>query len=170
MPDSEKVLICPACGEEMNKIYIEEIQCLIDICLDGCGGLFFDNREYKKVYGNESAIDQIKAALEGKNFKPVEPSKRTCPACGMKMITNKTSLDGSVIIDDCYGCGGKFLDYGELDKIKAEFKSENEHSEDVMKYLKNKMGEEYTEIQAYKLTSDKNKKPNLLNNIINKFL
>ena len=43
------------------------------------------------------------------------------PACGMKMMKNSTSIKGDIIVDDCYGCGGKFLYYGELDKIRAEY-------------------------------------------------
>lgn len=177
MVDSEKVLICPACGEEMNKIYIEDLQCFIDICANGCGGIFFDNREYKKVIEKNKIIDQIRAALEGKTFQKVDPSyKRTCPACGMKMAKNSTSVKGEIIVDDCYGCGGKFLDFGELEKVQNEYESDEERSKDVMEYLKANMGAEFTEMQAYNKVRNENPNRNKsgmmnkFNGIIDKFL
>ena len=87
MADSTQTLICPACGKEMQKIFIERTNCYIDICTEGCGGIFFDNREYKKFDENHENIDEIKKALEGKTFKPVDNTiKRVCPVCGMKMM------------------------------------------------------------------------------------
>lgn len=175
MADSTKILTCPACGKEMSKIYIEKTQCFIDICTEGCGGIFFDNREYKKFYEDQEAINEIKKAFEGKTFQKVDASyKRICPACGMKMMKNSTSIKGEVIIDDCYGCGGKFLDYGELDKIRAEYKTEKERSQDIINYLKANMGEEYDAMHAYKLVNDtkanKQKSGNIIKDIISKFI
>ena len=41
MADSHKTLICPACGNEMQKIFIKSKGLNIDICTQGCGGIFF---------------------------------------------------------------------------------------------------------------------------------
>lgn len=172
MADSTKTLICPACGKEMEKIYVERTQCFIDVCTNGCGGIFFDNREFKKFDEDHESIDEIKKVLEGKEFKPVDASyKRVCPACGMKMMKNSTSIKGEIIVDDCYGCGGKFLDYGELEKIRAEYKTEEERSQDVLNYLKTNMGQEYDAMHAHKITKqNKPEKSGLFDNIIDKFL
>jgi len=175
MADSTKTLICPACGKEMEKIYIERTQCFIDVCTNGCGGIFFDNREFKKFDEDHESIDEIKTALAEKEFKKVDASyKRICPVCGMKMMKNSTSIRGEIIVDDCYGCGGKFLDFGELDKIRAEYKTEKERSQDVINYLKANMGAEFEEMHAHKLMSEKKSKDkksgNIINNIIDKFL
>ena len=171
MSDSTKTLKCPACGEEMEKVYVERTQCFIDVCTNGCGGIFFDNREFKKFDEDAESIDEIKGVLEGKTFKKVDASyKRICPACGMKMMKNSTSIKGEIIVDDCYSCGGKFLDYGELEKIRAEYKTEEERSKDVLNYLKANMGEEFDEMHAHKLTKKTNDKPGILKNIIDKFL
>ena len=172
MADTTKTLICPACGKEMEKIYIERAQCFIDVCTNGCGGIFFDNREFKKFDEDHESIDEIKKTLEGKKFNKVDASyKRICPVCGMKMMKNSTSIKGEIIVDDCYGCGGKFLDFGELEKIRAEYKTEEERSQDVLNYLKASMGEEYDAMHAHKITKqNKPKKSGLFNNIIDKFL
>ena len=49
MADNKDVLTCPACGKEMEKVFIESMQKHLDVCLNGCGGMFFDNREFEKV-------------------------------------------------------------------------------------------------------------------------
>ena len=172
MADVDNILICPACGKNMEVIYIESAQCYIDICTEGCGGIFFDNREFKKFDEKHESIDEIKKILEGKTFQKVDVSyKRTCPVCGMKMMKNSTSIHGDIIVDDCYGCGGKFLDFGELEKIRAEYDTEAERSQDVINLLKSKMGPEFDAMHAHQQTQQ-NKPANkgLFNNIIDKFL
>lgn len=171
MADSKETLICPACGEKMEKIFVERANCNIDVCTKGCGGIFFDNREFKKFDEQTESIDEIKKVLEGKTFKAVDETyKRICPACGMKMVKNSTSVKGEIIIDECYSCGGKFLDFKELDKIRAEFPTEEARSQAVVDYLKKNMGSEFDEMHAHKVMTEKNpKKQGLFDNIINKF-
>ncbi len=48
MADTKKILNCPACGKEMKKIPLEDYGFCVDICLDGCGSIVFDNREFQK--------------------------------------------------------------------------------------------------------------------------
>lgn len=171
MTDSKETLICPACGKPMEKIFIERANCNVDICTNGCGGIYFDNREFKKFDEQRESIEEIKKALEGKTFTPVDETyKRICPACGMKMVKNSTSVKGNIIIDECYSCGGKFLDYKELDRIRAEYPTEEARSQAVVDYLKKNMGSEFDEMHAYKDKANNTpKQQGLFNNIINKF-
>lgn len=62
-----------------------------------------------------------------------------CPACNKKMVKHKASPNCSVEIDDCYSCGGKFLDYQELDKIRAAKPTTEEQIDSIVEalYLKN---------------------------------
>lgn len=132
MADTHTKINCPACGNEMKKIFIAELGLNIDICADGCGGIYLDNRELQKIDEQNEHVDEIIQELENKDFSHVqidENAVRICPACGAKMVKNPTSVKGEVIIDDCYTCGGKFLDHGELTKIRAEFATEKERSE-----------------------------------------
>ena len=48
MSDNKQTINCPACGKEMVKVFDKEKGINIDICLNGCGGIFFDNREFEK--------------------------------------------------------------------------------------------------------------------------
>ena len=124
MADTKKMLICPACGKEMKKIYIEGVDINIDICTDGCGGILFDNRELEKVSDEYENAEVIMKELGGKKFEPADESKhRVCPVCNTIMVKNGAA-NGKVSIDVCNVCGAKFLDYGELEKIRESFNEE----------------------------------------------
>ena len=118
MKDNKMTLYCPACGKEMKKVFIQESGVNIDICVDGCGGIYFDNRELEKFDEKHENADAIFAALEGREFSVADSTQpRICPACGAQMA-KVGAAGGSIEIDACYTCGGKFLDLGELQKIR----------------------------------------------------
>ena len=122
MADSYQTLRCPACGNIMKKVFIPSIGVNIDICSDGCGGLYFDAKELQllqKVSGDDMA--EINSYLEDKQFSPVdEQAVRMCPNCSTNMV--KTKINGlNVQIDTCYTCGGIFLDYGEIGAIRSSY-------------------------------------------------
>ncbi len=124
MADTTDIIKCPACDKVMKKLYIQEDDLHIDICLDGCGGIFFDNRELEKFDEKHENADKILEAIEGKKFVQVNDVElRICPACGLPMV-KMGAADGTVQIDVCNTCGGKFLDNGELQKIR---KYKNDH-------------------------------------------
>jgi Zn-finger nucleic acid-binding protein len=76
-------------------------------------------------------------AVENNNFdiKVDEDAVRICPACGAKMVKNSTSAKGEITIDECYTCGAKFLDHGELTKIRAEYATEQERADAAVRAL-----------------------------------
>ncbi|HIS37848.1 TPA: zf-TFIIB domain-containing protein [Candidatus Scatousia excrementigallinarum] len=120
MADSHHTLTCPACGEDMQKIFIPSLGINIDICTRGCGGIFFDNREFKLFDNPDKDIEDLIDATENNDFKPVDESlDRICPACGAKMVKNFANRYKEIQIDECYTCGGKFLDHGELTKLRG---------------------------------------------------
>ncbi len=141
MADNFKTIKCPACQKEMHKIFIPAAGINIDICLDGCGGIYFDNREFKSFDEQHENIDEILNAIKGKEFIKVDENlPRTCPVCGAKMVKNYASVKKEVQIDECYACGGKFLDNSELTKIRAQYSTEAERTADTMEYLYNTVG------------------------------
>lgn len=147
MADTTQIVRCPACGEEMAKIFLPELSMYVDVCTDGCGGIFFDNRELKILNNNADQIDVIMDSIDGKNFKKVDETlDRVCPSCGAKMVKNKVNNDEVhngefVVIDECYQCGSKFLDFGELGKFKHTqvAKPEEKRSVDIQ-YLYSQVG------------------------------
>ena len=128
MADTQYVMNCPACGKEMKKVFIEDAGISVDICLDGCGGMLFDNRELEKVSEEHENVEVIMKELSGKKFEPVDESKhRICPVCNTIMVKNGAA-NGKVSIDVCNVCGAKFIDYGELEKIRVAFNEEYEEN------------------------------------------
>lgn len=120
MTDTQKTLICPACGSEMTKLFVANKGISIDICANGCGGIYFDNQEIQEFSNPDEDISEIKKLLEGKNFMPVDENQvRVCPSCKTPMA--KTNALG-IQIDTCYKCGGIFLDNGEFELVKSKFK------------------------------------------------
>lgn len=120
MTDSLDIIKCPACGCEMQKVFIPEKAINIDICTNGCGGIFFDNTEIQEFSGENENLSEIKKLFESKNYMPVDETKtRICPACNTPMA--KTNALG-IQIDTCYNCGAIFLDNGEFEQVRTKFK------------------------------------------------
>lgn len=149
MPDNLKKILCPACHKEMKKIFMPEQGINVDVCADGCGGIYFDNREFKHFDEEHENIDKITEALQGKTFIKVDENEvRICPVCGAQMVKNFSSIKHNIQIDDCYSCGGKFLDHGELLKFRQEYKTENERSSDVVKAVYSTVGVEMKSLEG----------------------
>lgn len=122
--DNTGVIYCPACSKKMSKIFMKDQNVFLDVCLDGCGGIYFDCREFKMFNQPEDDINELVKAYNGKTFAQADETKlRICPVCGSKMVKNYSSPSRDIQVDDCYICGGKFLDYQELEKIRRYDKS-----------------------------------------------
>lgn len=134
MKDTEKKLDCPACGKEMTKIWFDDKGFFVDICADGCGGVWLDNRELDKIDETNENADAILDAIEDKTFAETDKTKdRICPVCGVKMVKyNYTDGDIPVVIDACYTCGGKFLDNDELRQIRQKYEAEKDYVDDAL--------------------------------------
>ena len=48
------------------------------------------------------------------------------------MVKNYSSVKREISVDECYTCGGKFLDNGELRKIRDEYRTAEERGQDVV--------------------------------------
>lgn len=119
MSDNFQTIRCPACGNKMRKVFVPSAGVNVDICVDGCGGIYFDRKEIQHFQkGNDTSYNEIKKELAGKVFTPVNQNEiRVCPVCAAKMV--KTKIQGlNIEIDTCYSCGGIFLDNEELELIR----------------------------------------------------
>lgn len=134
MSDTIETINCPACGETMKKVYLETKDFFADVCIDGCGGIWFDNRELAKVDEKDEDIKEIMQTYEGKTFSTVDKTKdRICPTCDKKMVKNSVSARMAITIDECYFCGGKFFDNKELEEMRNQYESDVERIADVKK-------------------------------------
>lgn len=178
MADTKDKINCPACDKEMTKIFINDAGINIDVCLDGCGGILFDNRELEKFDDVSENADEILEALKGKTFESVPQEEvRICTICNTPMVKQGAGR-GGVEIDVCNNCGAKFLDYGELEKIRESSNiSEEDRKEIISKIeayiLENpvKVGGKFGEFaqQHYKPTPARQAVENLVRKIITKY-
>ena len=125
---------CPSCSSDLVEKSIENIK--VDICSKGCGGIWFDNFELKKVdESHEAAGEELLNIEKDATIKVDQSKKRTCPKCNNQpMIRHFASVNKEVEVDECPACGGYWLDDGELVKIRTQFHSEEERREVAKKY------------------------------------
>ncbi len=117
---------CPACGKQMSKIMLDSTDFYIDICADGCGGLFLDDKELTYLLKNKEAYNEVIANIQfsnslillgDKTYEEVNDSQtRFCPVCGSMMIKNNVK-NAIVSIDRCQECGVIFLDLAEFEEL-----------------------------------------------------
>ena len=158
MADTLEEINCPACGKKMEKVFIPSEGINVDICLDGCGGIFFDNREFETFDEENEDISAILEKIKDKDFEPVdENATRMCPCCGIAMVKNTSGLGSNVVVDDCYGCGGKFLDNSELQKIRSEYTNDQHRTDEAMQYLYHKVGRQLSSLDKRYVKSKINK-------------
>ena len=168
MADTMKILNCPACGKEMKKVYMDDQAINVDICLDGCGGILFDNRELEKCDEPHENDYQILEAIQNKTFTAVdETGSRTCPVCETSMM-KMGAASGKVQLDVCAVCGAKFLDNGELQKIRNCEK--NEIDSCVLDLIDKTLEESFNEITHGAKPGKGSPRRQFVENIVRKYL
>lgn len=113
---------CPVCEIDMITKRFGDVE--IDVCEVGCKGLWFDAFELVQLDESHEGFGRaLDEALISDRKRNQERGRIDCPKCSIKMQTHKyKALE--VFIDECYSCGGKFLDAGELKEIRAHFKDD----------------------------------------------
>lgn len=119
--------ICSACGSVLLQMACDDL--VLDVCQDGCGGIWFDNFEVRQATESISAIEED-WLLRATTTSPVhvDPSpKRPCPKCdGTRMLRHQFSDSCHIEIDECPRCGGIWLDAGEFEQIQASLAQQEE--------------------------------------------
>ena len=110
---------CPACYSELRSVQIGKLT--VDICADGCGGIWFDAFELQQVdEAHEVAGERLLEFESGRRIQVDARRKRACPRCDeVKLKRRFFSPRRQIEIDECPGCGGCWLDADELGKIRA---------------------------------------------------
>ena len=116
---------CPVCQKNMTEQDFGGV--MVDVCLDGCKSLWFDWMELKKLdETNEGFGAALQAATAYPRSNDAGRSPLICPKCGIKMHAHKYESAKEVNVDECYQCGGIFLDSGELKIIRDAHMNEQE--------------------------------------------
>jgi hypothetical protein len=111
---------CPACANELTPLRVSNLT--VDVCQGGCGGIWFDAFELRKVDEEfETAGNPLLHLRRDERLIVDQSRKRECPRCaGVKLHRHFFSAQRRVEVDECPGCGGCWLDAGELALIRAE--------------------------------------------------
>jgi Zn-finger nucleic acid-binding protein len=118
-------MTCPACGHGLSTRAVGGLT--VDVCDGGCGGIWFDHFELRKVDEQAESAGETLLDVRRDPGVVVDPAERyTCPKCteGVVLMRHFWSVKRAVTIDECPECGGIFLDAGELGSIRHEFPTE----------------------------------------------
>jgi len=111
---------CPVCFNPLSSTTIGKLT--VDVCRGGCGGIWFDAFELQQVDEPQESTGAWLVDIERDPQIHVDTiRKRACPRCqGVKLKRRYFSPKRQFEIDECPGCGGYWLDAGELEKIRDE--------------------------------------------------
>lgn len=115
---------CPACSRPLTEKTVSDLT--VDVCEGGCGGIWFDWLELKKVdepreHLGEPLLNTARAPV----LRVDHERRRNCPRCeGVVLQRHFFSAKREVEVDECPKCAGYWLDVGELARIRSEFPTE----------------------------------------------
>lgn len=150
---------CPACDDQLSHMTVAGVE--LDVCANGCGGIWFDQHEFSRFdEPREYAGDELLEIESGMKDTTLDhKAPRICPRCGdQKMQQHFYSPQQEIEIDECYMCGGVWLDYGELIRIRNKFSSDEARSAYARHHLHREFGEELDKF--FKESQEKTEKLN----------
>lgn len=117
---------CPTCSKSLVSKDVAGIT--LDVCQNGCGGIWFDQFEFKKFDEKKEPDAEATLALKTRaGSKSASSEQHNCPKCQtVKMMRHFSSTKRQVLIDQCPLCAGVWLDVGELTQIRNEFENEEQ--------------------------------------------
>lgn len=124
---------CPACGTAMVEEDFGGIK--VDICRNGCEGLWFDWTELARLDEKDEGCGKALEDALGSSRVNESRSPLQCPKCQKVMHIHRYSASKEVNVDECYNCGGFFLDSGELKTIRDTHMTEEEQEAYIEKLI-----------------------------------
>jgi len=139
---------CPACSNMLQEVTVADVT--VDLCKGGCGGIWFDWFELKKLdEPHESAGRELLDVERDKGIIIDHTKRLNCPKCDdIVMMRHFFSVKKEVEVDECPGCGGFWLDTGELGKIRGLFNTEEERHKAADEYFSEVFGDKLTAMRA----------------------
>ena len=139
---------CPGCGNQLAEMNVADVT--VDVCKGGCGGIWFDQFELKKFDEPHESAGQALLDIQRDESIIIDRTKKfKCPKCdNIVMMRHFFSVKKEVGVDECPGCGGFWLDYGELRKIRSLFNTEQERNQAADEYFSEIFGEQLAAMKA----------------------
>ena len=126
---------CPVCENELTRKIIGQIT--VDVCENGCGGIWFDDEEIRKFDEEHETDGKLLLNIRRDSKIKIDSSaRRKCPKCeNIVMMRHFFSVKREIEVDECPKCGGIWLDAGELSAIREQFSTEAERDEATRKLI-----------------------------------
>ncbi len=117
-------MTCPVCNNGLTLYPAGSV--VVDVCVGGCGGIWFDAFELKKVdETNEPVPAELLSPRRDRDVDIATTKKLFCPKCSeMAMMRHFFSARRKTMVDECPNCGGFWLDAGELADVREETQAE----------------------------------------------
>lgn len=107
---------CPKCDDHgLTRLTVGEIE--VDHCTD-CGGLWLDQSELPRLLALDRA--EVKSLLGRRGNPGFNSTRGDCPRCATPLLRVNSAAQREVTLDKCAGCGGVWLDGGELKRLMAD--------------------------------------------------
>lgn len=103
---------CPECGGGMDTGQHGGVS--FEMC-GKCHSVWLDRGELSTILGDTA--DEF--TTPGPDHVPFE-SMLKCPSCGRLLASRRFDAAGGTRIDQCFGCGGIYLESGELAALQAQ--------------------------------------------------
>ncbi|MFC1677013.1 zf-TFIIB domain-containing protein [Planctomycetota bacterium] len=139
---------CPACSNDLKQVTLDNVT--VDVCQNGCGGIWFDNFEIRKFDEPHESLGAELLNVEKDPAVVVDRSKRLkCPKCDdIVMMRHFFSVKKQVEVDECPGCAGIWLDVGELGTMRSLFNTEQERHDAAEEYFDDIFGDKLAAMKA----------------------
>ncbi len=126
----------------MKEVQVQDVA--VDVCEGGCGGIWFDWMELKKVDEPDEVAGEVLLEVQRDLTLNIDTqASRKCPRCPEQiMLRHFASVKREVSVDECPACGGFFLDHGELNTIRSQFASEDDRRAAAQELFEELFGEE----------------------------
>ncbi len=125
---------CPACQETMKTEDFGGVE--VDVCKSGCKGIWFDWHELTRLdESHEGFGEALREAVESPRANDEGRGRLNCPRCAMPMHAHRYPRAQQVNVDECYSCGGMFLDSGEFHAVREEHMTDAEQEAYVQDLL-----------------------------------
>jgi len=139
---------CSVCGNMLTERLVEGIT--VDVCDGGCGGIWFDNYELEKMdEKHETAGEELLNIACDPNIEVDHERQRNCPKCSdIIMMRHFFSPEHQVEIDECGGCGGVWLDSGELGRIRNLYETPEAQEQATREFMEQTVRPGLSEMKA----------------------
>ncbi len=138
---------CPRCQSSLEKMQNKNVE--IDVCYKGCGGIWFDQYEFKKMDEKHEADEEFLKQLAQSSNNPTDLTVKVhCLHCeAQPMMRRFFSVKSNVELDECPGCASIWLDAGELTHIYSTFATEEERSAAANELFQEMFGKELSKLK-----------------------